>query len=165
MLNVEKINAPHLHYAFECRDAAGNLKWADEFDNLVTTAGLNYILATGSVAAVAAYMGLVDGGTTPTFAAADVITSHAGWTENTDYTQAARGTIAYSAASGGSMSTSAAVQFSINATATIAGGFSVSDSTKGGTTTGTIYSEGAFTGGNKAVASGDTLSVSLTLSV
>ena len=158
------VKAPHLHYAFECLDKDGNLKWTAEFDNLVTTAGLNYILGTGAVVAVAKYLGLVDGSGTPTFSASDTIGSHTGWTENTDYTQTARGTITWGSASAGSMSSSSAVTFSINATATIAGAFSVSDSTKGGTTTGTIYSEGAFTGGNKSVASGDTLNVSITLS-
>ena len=33
------VGAPRFHYALECRDADGNLRWADEFDNLVTTAG------------------------------------------------------------------------------------------------------------------------------
>lgn len=161
---VEHADAPRITYHFECRDKDGNLKWADSFTNLVTTQGKNYILGTGAASAIAKYLGLVDGGSAPTFAAADVLSSHAGWTENTGYSNAARITISWAAASAGSMATSAAATFNINATGTIAGAFSADNSTKGGTT-GNLYSEGSFTGGNKSVASGDTLNVSLTFSV
>ena len=55
------------------------------------------------------YLGLVDGATTPTFAAADSAASHAGWTENTGYTTPAnRGTAAWSAAASGASTRTAA---------------------------------------------------------
>lgn len=160
----EHARAPRIRYEFECYDKDGNLKWKDGFTNLVTTQGKDYILATGAASAIAKFLGLVDGAAAPTFAAADTLASHAGWTENTAYSNAARPTIGWAAPSAGSMSTSAAVAFNINATATIAGAFSADNSTKGGTA-GNLYSEGAFSGGNKSVASGDTVNVSLTLSV
>lgn len=160
----EHVSAPRIRYEFKCFDKNGNLKWKDGFTNLVTTQGKNYILATGAATAIAKYMGLVDGGTTPTLAAADTLASHVGWTENTGYSQAARPTIGWGSASAGSVATSAAVAFSVTASGTIAGAFSADNSTKGGTT-GNLYSEGTFSGGNKSVANGDTLNVSLTLSV
>ena len=72
--------------------------------------------------------------------------------------------MAFSAASAGAISTSAAVSFNINATATIAGAFVTTDNTKGGTT-GTLYSVKNFTGGDRAVASGDILNVSYTTTI
>lgn len=164
MQMVHHVSAPRIHYAFRCFDKNGQLKWEEDFWNLVTTQGKNYILGTGAASAIAKYMGLIDGGTAPTLAAADTLAAHAGWTENQGYSNAARPTIGWAAASGGSMATSAALVFNINATGTIAGAFSADNSTKGGTT-GNLYSEGTFTGGNKSVASGDTLNVNLTLSV
>jgi hypothetical protein len=100
----------------------------------------------------------------PTFAAGDTMASHAGWTENASYSNAARPTLAFGTAASRSIALSSAAAFNINGTATIAGGFFTTVSTIGGTT-GILYSAGAFTGGNKAVASGDTLSVSATQSV
>lgn len=138
--------------------------WGESFVNLVVTAGKNDILShefTGSAYTAAWYLGLVDGASTPTFAAADTLASHAGWTENTSYSQSARPTLAFAAASGGSIALSSAAQFSINAAATIAGGFFATNSTKGGTT-GTLYSAGAFTGGNKTAGNGDTINCSAT---
>lgn len=147
------------------RELAGEaleVAWRDSFVNLVVTAGKNDILShefTASAYTAAWYMGLVDGASAPTFAAADTMGSHSGWTENQSYSNSARPTLAFAAASGGSIALSSAAVFDINATATIAGGFFTTVSTKGGTT-GTLYSVGTFTGGNKAVASGDTLNVS-----
>lgn len=156
----------HGHYVVECRDAAGNLKWSDEIENLVTTAGKNDLLdkyLAGSAYTAAWYLGLVDGGSTPTYALADTMASHSGWTESTAYSNGTRPTPTFNAAASGSKATTATA-FSINATATIAGCFLANNSTKGGTT-GTLYSCGSFSGGNKAVASGDTLSVTYTASV
>lgn len=152
------------------RELAGQryeLAWDGAFLNLVPTAGADDILTkyfAGSTYTAAWYMGLVDGATTPTFAAGDTMASHAGWTENTAYSNAARPTLAFGTAASRSIALASAATFNINGTATIAGGFFTTVSTIGGTT-GLLYSAGAFTGGNKAVASGDTLSVSATQSV
>jgi len=138
------------------------------FDNLVTTGGKNDALdkyLAGSAYTAAWYLGIVDGGSTPTYAAGDTMASHAGWTENQSYSQSARPTAAFSAASAGAKALSSALSFSINvATQTIAGAFLASVATKGGTT-GILYSVGAFSGGNKSVTTGDTLSVSYSASL
>ena len=160
---IEQIRAPRIHYAFVCFDKHGKVKWEADFYNLVTTQGKNYLLQTGAATAIAKYCGLIDGATAPTLAAADTLAAHAGWTEITGYSNAARPTLAWAAASGGSIATSAAVAFNINATGTIAGAFTADNATIGGTT-GNLYSEGTFSA-NKTVASGDTLNVSLTFSV
>lgn len=138
------------------------VKWKDEIENLVVTTGKNFALDTifaGSAYTAAWYMGLVDGSSTPTYNATDTMASHAGWTENAAYSQASRPTTTWSAAAAGAKALSAALTFSMNAAATIAGCFINTIATKSGTT-GTLFSAGSFTGGNKIVANGDTLSVS-----
>ena len=152
------------------RELAGQrfeLAWDGAFLNLVPTAGANDILGkyfTGNAYTAAWYMGLVDGATAPTFAATDTMASHAGWTENTAYSNAARPTLSFGTAASRSIALASAATFNINGTATIAGGFFTTVSTIGGTT-GLLYSAGDFTGGNKSVASGDTLSISASQSV
>lgn len=155
------------HYRVECFDKDGNLKWVDEFDNLVTTAGLNKLLdatlKTG-LTTPAWFVGLVDGASSPTYAAGDTMGSHAGWTESTAYSNATRPAFTPGSISGGSVDNSASkAAFTINATATIAGCFLADNSTKGGTT-GTLYGEGNFAA-NRSVVSGDTLNVTVTPSV
>ena len=153
-------------YAVECYDAEGNLKWADTIKNLVVTVGKNDLLDkyfAGSAYTAAWYMGLVDGASTPTYAAGDTLASHAGWTENTGYSGTNRITVAWNAASSGSKS-STTTAFSINASGTIAGALLTVTQAKA-TTTGVLYSAGNFTGGSRTVASGDTLNVTYTASV
>jgi hypothetical protein len=157
----------HGRYVIECRDAEGNLKWADEIDNLVTTVGKNFALDTimaGAAYTAAWYIGLISSASYTSVAAGDTAASHAGWTEGQGYSQTARPTTAWAAASGGSKALSASATFSINATDTIKGCFLISNSTKGGTT-GTLYSAGLFSAGDKTVQSGDTLNVSYTASL
>lgn len=162
---TESANATGV-YTATCHDVNGNLKWSDTYSNLVLTAGKNNLLdnfLTGSAYTAAWYLGLVDGTTTPTYNAADTAASHAGWTENVTYSNAARPTPAWNSAAAGSKATTATA-FNINGTATIAGTFLANVSTKSGTT-GVIYSAGSFTGGNKIVAAGDTLNVTYTAAV
>jgi hypothetical protein len=150
-------------YTVECLDASGQVKWTDDFKNLVVTAGKNDILDkyfAGSAYTAAWYLGLVDGASTPTYAAGDTLASHAGWTENTGYS-GNRKAPAWGSASSGSKATTA-TSFTINASGTVAGAFMCTAATG---TSGTLYSAGSFTGGNRTVASGDTLNVTYTASV
>ena len=158
-------------YIVSCVDEAGNVKWSDEFSNLVTTVGKNDLLdkyLAGSAYTAAWYMGLISSTSYTAVAAGDTMSSHTGWLEagatyNPTYSQAARPTPSWSAASSGSKATSAAVSFSITSSGTVKGAFLNSVSTKDGTT-GVLYSVGLFTGGDKVVSSGDTVNVTYTAS-
>lgn len=151
-------------YEIECRDANGNLKWREEFHNLVVTAGLNKLLDAAfktGLASPAWYVGLKGAGT---IAAGDTMASHAGWSEITDYSESNRQALTLGSISGGSVDNSASkAVFTINGTATVAGAFSVDNNTKSGTS-GTLYGVGDFST-SRSVISGDTLSVQITLSV
>lgn len=158
-------------YAVECIGADGQVKWQEEIKNLVVNVGKADLLDkyfSGSTYTAVWYLGLIN--STPTYNAADTMASHAGWTENTGYSNATRPAPSWNAATGtgggsgsagtGSKSTTATA-FNINATSTLAGAFLTTVNTKGGTT-GILYSAGSFTGGNRSVASGDTLNVTYT---
>jgi hypothetical protein len=137
-------------------------KWCEDFRNTVVTVGKNDLLDkyfTGSGYTAAWYLGLIGSTGYSAIAAGDTMASHAGWTESTVFSNANRVTLAFSAASGGSKATSAAASFNINGTDTIKGAFATTSNTKGGTT-GILYSAGLFSGGDKAVASADTLNCS-----
>ncbi len=72
-------------YKVECRDAQGNLKWDEEFPNLVVAVGKELLLDTllrtsGTYTTVGPFLGLINNSTT--FAAADTMTSKT-WTELT----------------------------------------------------------------------------------
>jgi len=152
-------------YMVECFDQNGNLKWVEEFDNLVVNAGLNDSLDKhfkASSYTAAWYVGLTTG--SPTFAAADTMSSHAGWTESTIYSESVRQTLTLGTVASQSVNNSASkAAFSINSSGTVGGAFVTTNNTKSGTT-GTLYGGGAFSGGNRSVASGDTLNVTITLS-
>lgn len=152
------------HYQVQCVGADGQEKWVAEFDNLVVDAGLNDVLdkyLKGSSYSAAFYVGLTAG--SPTFAAGDTMSSHAGWTESAAYSQATRPALTLGTVAAKSVDNSASkAQFSINGTATIGGAFVATNSTKSGST-GTLYGGGAFTEGNRSVVNGDTLNVTVTL--
>ena len=157
-------------YTLECRDANGNVKWTDTVKNLVTTVGKNLLLDTflaGSAYTAAAYIGLVSG--TPTPAAGDTMASHGGWTEvggvNAPAYTGPRKTPAWSAASAASKATSSIGAFAFTSGGTVGGCFLVLGAGAASTldnTGGTLYSVGAFTGGNKTVAASDSLTVTYT---
>lgn len=161
---AEKVK-PGGQYEVEYLDASGNLVWQDTIDNLVTTLGKNSLLdnhLSGSGYTAAWYLGLVDGGSAPSFNAADTAASHAGWSEFTGYDNATRPAPAFNAAAAGSKATTS-TSFSINASGTVSGCLLISDNTKGGAT-GVLYSCGAFTGGDQPVTAGGTLNVTYTAS-
>lgn len=150
-------------WEIECRDADGNMKWVDTIDNLVVDTGLNDMLSQwlkGSTYTAAFYVGLT--GATPTIAAGNTMSSHAGWTDDATYSNATRPALTLGTVASKSVDNSASkAVFNINGTATIGGAFVTTSNTKSGTT-GTLISAGAFSGGNKAVSSGDTLNVQVT---
>lgn len=144
------------------------LLWEVNVPNLVTTAGLNKLLDATLKTGLTGptwYVGLVDNASFSAYNAADTMGSHAGWLESAAYSNANRPTYTPGTISGGSVDNSASkAVFNINATATIRGAFMADNNTKSGTT-GTLYGEADFSGGSRAVVSGDTLNVTVTATV
>lgn len=167
-------------YKVECRDANGDLKWTDEFHNVVCTEGKNAALQhflKGSAYTAGQVMGLIGNVTYSAPAAGNtasaIATSGSGnsWNESTSSVSATRQTPAFGTPSAGSVSLSSSATFSITGTDTINGVFvlcrsaaGVAPTTAVGNTSGAIWSAGAFSSA-KAVTSGDTLSVSYTTSL
>jgi hypothetical protein len=164
------------HYHVVCRDAEGNVKWEESFPNLVNAVGkelmLNTLLSTiGTYTTVGPFLGLISGAS-PTFAAADTMTSHGGWTEFVNYDisgSANRGTMTFSPASSSGTTpsnvttkTAASITYTITgAGGTVGGCFLVTGSgavNTQGSTAGTLYSAGAFATA-KVTTAGDTVSV------
>jgi hypothetical protein len=162
-------------YHVVCRDKDGNVKWEEQFPNLVNAVGkelmLDTLLKGVSYTVVGPFLGLISGAS-PTFAAADTMTSHGGWTEFTNYTvggSAVRGTAVFASAtstgttpSNVTTSAAAAITYTITgAGGTVGGCFLVTGSgasSTQGNTSGTLYSAGAFTTA-KITTAGDTVSV------
>ena len=163
------------HYHVVCRDAEGNVKWEDAFPNLVNAVGkelmLNTLLSGTTYTTVGPFLGLISGAA-PTFAAADTMLSHSGWTEFINYTvggSAVRGTAVFGAASSSGTTptnvttkTATAITYTITgAGGTVGGCFLVTGTGAVSTlssTAGTLYSAGAF-GTAKITTAGDTVSV------
>jgi hypothetical protein len=161
------------HYHVECRDAQGNLKWTEEFSNLVVAVGkqlmLDTLLRGSSYSVVGPYLGLI--GNSTTYAAADTMTSNT-FTEFVNYTvggSAVRGTAVFAAANSSGLtpsnvttSSATAITYTITgAGGTVYGCFLVTGSGASSTlsnTGGTLYSEGNFSTA-KTTTAGDTVSV------
>ncbi len=152
-------------YRIECF-REGELIWDDEFENLVVTVGRNEYLDKvykASAYTASHFVGLTAG--TPSFAAADTMASHGGWTEVTTYSEAVRQTFTPGTVAAGSVDNSAAkAVFSINGSATVGGAFLTTNNTKGGTT-GILMGGNAFTGGDRSLQNNDTLNVTVTASL
>jgi hypothetical protein len=155
-------------YHVVCRDADGNIKWEDEFPNLVNAVGkqlmLDTLLSGTTYTTVGPFLGLISG-SSPTFAASDTMTSHGGWTEFTNYTvggSAVRGTASFTSATSSGTTPSNVTTYTITgAGGTVGGCFLVTGSGAVSTqssTAGTLYSAGAFSTA-KVTTAGDTVSV------
>jgi len=162
------------YWHVECRDAQGNLKWNEEFPNLVVAVGkqlmLDTLLKGSSYSVTGPYLGLTNASLTP--AATDVMSTIVPSKEFTAYTvggSAVRGTAVFaSSTSTGSTpsnvtsSTASAITYTITgAGGTVYGCFLVLGSGASSTqsnTGGTLYSEGNFSVA-KTTTAGDTVSV------
>lgn len=164
------------YYHVECRDAQGNLKWTEEFPNLVVAAGkqlmLDTLLKGSAYTVVGPYLGLTKVSLTPvaTDTMTTLVTTNAA--EFINYTvggSAVRGTAVFaSATSSGATpsnvttSTATAITYTITgAGGTVYGCFLVTGAGASSTqsnTGGTLYSEGNFTTA-KTTTAGDTVSV------
>lgn len=160
------------------------LKWHDGFRNTVVTEGKNAALThflKGSSYTASQVLGLIEdtgySAISATNTAANVTAAGSGsptngWNEAPAATFATRGSPSFGTASAGALALSSAVSCSIIATDTIKGAFLLCRSAAGtaptttvGNTSGALYSAGLFSGGDRAVANGDTLNVSYTASL
>ena len=163
---TESSIAPKFHYTITCIKPDGEVRWTDEFDNLVTTQGKNDLLTQyfkGVTYSGAFFCGLINDTAYTGVDAGDTAASHAGWTEGTDYDEAGRPAVVWGVAAAGSLATASASVFTVNAGDTIKGAFVATSNTKGGTS-GVLYSAGLFTTGDRAVLTGDIINVSITMS-
>ena len=142
------------------KDPQGNVKWSDEGKNLIVNTGLDYLLENDLVASTL-YIGLIDGA--PTVAAGDTMSSHSGWTEITDYDEAARQAWGQGSASGGVITNASVVTYT-DVVGTVGGGFLGTVATKGGTT-GTLFSVKASDEGNRVLIAPNTLDITISLTV
>jgi hypothetical protein len=156
-------------YTVECVGANGQVKWVDTFHNRVMSGGvqdMNTKYFSGSVYTATPFLGLVTGpGSGTTFAYGDTLASHTGWTEDTGYS-GSRKAVTFGTATTANPSvitnSGSPSSFSMNATSIVAGAFLCTVSSG---SSGVLFSAGNFTGGDKSVASGDTLNVTYTFSL
>ena len=162
-------------YHVVCRDKDGNIKWEEEFPNLVVAVGkelmLDTLLSGSSYTTVGPFLGLISGSGS-TYSASDTMSSHGGWTEFTNYTvggSAVRGTAVFGAASSSGSTPSnvttkaaSAITYTITgAGGTVGGCFLVTGAgavSTQGSTAGVLYSAGSFSTA-KVTTAGDTVSV------
>ena len=157
-------------FTVTCYDKDGNLKWQESAHNLVVNEGLqdmNDKYFSGSGYTAAWYLGLVTGpGGSNTYAAADTLASHAGWSEDTSYS-GNRKAVTFGSATSADPSvinnSGSPSQFSMTGTTTIAGAFLASVDTG---TSGILFSVSDFQSpGDRDVVSGDTLNVTYEFSL
>ena len=154
--------APRTNWEFKCFDSQGNLKWEDGFSNLVVDEGVDYLLTEffkGAAYTAAFFVGLKGAGAV---AAGDTMASHAGWADETVYSNATRPAFTPGAVAAKAVDNSASpAVFNVNGVLSLSGGFICTDSAKGGTT-GTLYAAGDFATA-RVLGSGDVLQVTVSV--
>lgn len=155
----------------QCLDSEGRLKWEDKMHNLVVNEGLqdmNTKYFKGSTYTAAFFLGLVLGpGSATTYAAADTLALHTGWTEFTNYTGSRKAvTFGTATSADPSVISNSAVPSSFvisGGGGTVAGAFLC---TVASGSSGVLFSEADFqTPGDRVVVAGDTLNVTYTFSL
>jgi hypothetical protein len=162
------------HYHVVCRDKDGNIKWEDEFPNLVMAVGKQLMFDTllrtsGTYTTVGPFLGLLKSGYTAAAADTMSITTSNEFVNYTVGGSAVRGTASFSASTStgttpSNVTTCAASSITYTITGaggTVAGCFLATGTGAVNTqlsTAGTLYSAGNFTTA-KTTTSGDTVSV------
>lgn len=160
-----------------CRTAQGEVLWEEEFSNILTTAGKNFLLDTtlaGSAYTASSngpFMGLISSTTFSATAITDTMAVHSGWLEagsaNTPTFSGTRLTCVWSGASAGVKALSTGLVFTFTGSGTVQGAFIVLGT--GATsaianTGGTLYSAGTLTTAQPVISTNTlTLSYSTTL--
>lgn len=141
-MNTIKLNVPGVFRFEHWRNGECIAKWTAR--NGVVTVGANLFLDTmfNNVAQSPTwYIGLYVG--TGTLNNADTMSSHAGWSEFTGYSESTRRAWVPSAASARAVPSTSASGFHISAATTLKGAFLANSSNKGGST-GVLYCTAAF---------------------
>lgn len=155
----------HGDWSIRCYDKNGELKWVDDFENMVVNQGLNHLLDVtfhGATQVTTWYIGLLAASPSP----------QAGWTATditsndfANYAESDLQAFVESAPSGQSITNSAnKASFTINANGSSVGGCYLISTNAKSSPSGIVYCAGAFATGNKACDDGDTLQVGVTLS-
>jgi hypothetical protein len=157
---------PRGRFRVEHTDAKGKLKGIYEFNNDIVNVGKNDILGvyfSGATQTASAswFIGLISSSGYSALAAADTMSSHAGWTEFTSYSQATRVAWGPGSAASQSVTNASPATFDINGSGTVKGIFVVNQSTKSGTT-GTLWATALFSA-DVPVTNGDQLKVTYTV--
>jgi hypothetical protein len=156
---TEKVKLPTAIFHFVARYKDGSVKWKESIRNLVTTEGGTDLLDKyfkGSSYTAGWFCLLKGSGTS---AVGDTLASHAGWSEITAYS-GNRPALTFGTASARSLAATA-VTFTFSGAATVAGAGVCTVATG---TSGILYNSANFTGGDKTMASGETLDVTVTFS-
>ena len=159
-------------FEIKCHDKDGNLKWEAQSKNLVVNVGLAYMAGSAltSVTQITSwYVGLYGAASSNNPAAADTMSSHAGWTEVVAYSNVTRVAATFVTATTANPSvvtnTASPATININGTTIVGGAFLTSGSAKSGTV-GTLFSAADFgSPGDRSVVNSDTLSVTYTFSL
>ncbi|MGD8327195.1 MAG: hypothetical protein PVF65_09780 [Sphingomonadales bacterium] len=152
-------------YTIVCRKADGQNRWTERVRNLTTDAGIEEILDKfwrGSGYNAAHFVGLTAGD--PAFSAMDTMAAHAGWSEADNYNGSGRPSLNLGAVSGLSVSNDAGpAVFDVVSAGTVGGAFVTTGPVKSGTS-GVLIGGAAFIGGNRSVAAGDQIEITVNLS-
>lgn len=133
---------------------------------MVVDEGIEYILDVAFVDQSPAgnlYVGLIDANGYTGISASDTLSSHAGWTELTDYDEVTRPELEFGNPSGGVINNPAASEFTPDASNSVVGYFITDDDTKGGTS-GTLLVVDLFAEGTRTLQAGviEALTVNIT---
>lgn len=137
-----------------------------DFPNDITNEGKNLIFDvmfhdTTQIAASSWYIGLMSNSGYSAIAATDVMSSHAGWTEFTTYTQANRVAWGPGASASQSITNATPATFDMSGSGTLKGIFVTSNNTKSGTT-GKLWSAALYSA-DIPVVSSDQIKVTYTI--
>lgn len=147
-------------FTFECLDSEGHVKWSDETKNLVVTTGLQEAIDStllGGTPDTSWFVGLSD--SSSTYAAADTLASHSGWTEFDEYTGDRQSWVGVRSAQTATNTASVAVFPITGAGGGVGGAFLCGGATG---TSDVLFSGSALTA-DRTVASGDTVNITYTV--
>lgn len=154
------------HYKITCYCTDGTIKWIEEGHNDITDFGLDEALGVLFVQGNQSnnwFMGLIDESGFSAVADADLMNSHAGWTEMDKYALATRPQIPFGAVSSQKTESTPSVDYTATEFFTIKGVFITNSNAKLGIT-GTLWATALF-GGDKDVDLNEELKVDYEITV